>query len=134
MNLYLCIMVQKVLFIFSTLLLSVLLVQTSSCRHEPIIPDHTVCFQSEIHPVVISRCSMTGCHNTTGGSEEIPSLVTYTEIRSFVTPGNPKESKLYKAFVHHSGEANITVKPTSYEKAIVKLWIQQGAVNDTTCI
>lgn len=103
----------------------------SSCS-----PD-TVYFTNTLGPLIISSCALAGCHNGVGPS---PTLVTYANIRSNVSPGNPNSSRLYTV-LSSSGENAMPRSPvapfTTAQKLLVYNWIQQGAKNnscvDTNC-
>ncbi|MFH0893115.1 MAG: hypothetical protein V2A54_01665 [Bacteroidota bacterium] len=127
-------MVRKLLIISSVLLIILLVFNTSSCKHDVVVPDHVVCFKTEVQPVFINHCAMPGCHSASASGDDVDPYDTYEHIMKGIEPGNPSESECYNAFEHHKeGSLSSENKPSSYEKAIVKMWIEQRAVNDTTC-
>ncbi len=137
------------------LILTILYFFFSGCKHESTVPlsnmasdsihykgiscnKDTVYFYNTIGPLIISSCAMTGCHN--GNSGEANPLTTYSNIKRYVSAGNPSSSRLYN--VLSSGGENLMPRPpyppfTTAQKALVAKWIQQGAKNngciDTSC-
>lgn len=125
-----------------TLLLSLytLILLTPSCTHEaeipPVVPGTTydsVCFETEILPVIQSNCAKSGCHD---GSEEF-SLGTYADILDIVKPGQPNKSELYEVITENQGaEDFMPPSPnqplTNDQISTIQLWILEGARN-TTC-
>ncbi|QQS51207.1 MAG: hypothetical protein IPM71_00340 [Bacteroidota bacterium] len=70
----------------------------TSCYHEPnfISELDTVCYDSTIAPILQASCALSGCHNSTTKSEGLDAT-SYQSVRSFVKPGNAKESLLYES-------------------------------------
>lgn len=137
------------------LLLTVLIIFLSGCKHESTVPlsnlakdstrykgvacsKDTAYFFNDIGPLIISSCAMAGCHDGNGG--ERGPLTTYNNIKKYVSAGNPGSSRLYT--VLSSNGENLMPRPpraafTSTQKLLVSKWIQQGALNngciDTNC-
>jgi hypothetical protein len=107
------------------------LIFLTGCEHDPIVPSHDICFETEILPILSSKCSM--CHKPNSGSEgDRYDLTNYGSIISKnVDPGNPENSKLYT--ILKKGEEAHKNKATPVERALIYEWIKQGAKNDITC-
>jgi hypothetical protein len=118
-------------YLFSIIVLSAF-IGVFSCTHEPDLSGMPeICFSSEVLPIFLNNCTMSGCHNGSG-EEELP-LRTYSEIINGITPGNASSSEIYMAIVSKWGERMPPDKPLSIENRMtIRLWIEQGA-NQTTC-
>ena len=103
----------------------------TSCKHDPQGIDQldTVCFQTQILPVIQTSCGMSGCHD---GGEEF-SLSSYSNIMDLVEPGNAAKSKLYQVITQVNGENFMPPnRPLSKElRTQILIWIEQGATNST---
>jgi len=92
-------------------------------------PPDTICFSSDILPLVIATCSKPGCHNFTN----------YNQVMQVVRAGKPNSSELYYYAKYGSSEMRTstqrltTLDTTSLNK--IYKWISQGAVNSicNTC-
>lgn len=120
-------------FTISLTLLTALLL---SCKHDPILTPGTatVCFDSQILPVIQTSCAKSGCHDT-GGEKQ--ALKTYNDIIALVTPGKPLQSKLYTIITNNPNLGNVMPpKPdsplSSKQMDDIEIWILQGAV-ETHC-
>ena len=130
------------------ILLIVMIYFFSGCKHESTTPlanlaldstrykgitcsKDTAYFFNDVGPLIISSCSMAGCHDGNGG--EILPLITYNNIMRYVSAGNPGSSSLYTV-LSRSGEHLMPPPPraafTSTQKSIVSKWIEQGASNN----
>ena len=132
--------------------LSLLTVVVISCKHEPLStstnpnpntpviissdcsPD-TVYFVNDILPIMISNCTMSGCHDVASHKEGVI-LTDYANIVSTadVDAGSPTSSDLYKVLIK-SDPDDIMPRPpmsplTPAQIAMVKKWIEQGAKNN----
>ncbi|MFI5222361.1 MAG: hypothetical protein ACHQK8_08555, partial [Bacteroidia bacterium] len=90
----------------------------------PVIPPRdTLCFSSDILPIVVSNCAKPGCHTT---------LNSYGSIMQIVTPKNINASRLYtqvRTPVKTSGNMPQGGQmDTASMNKIIK-WINQGAIN-----
>ena len=67
-------------------------------------PD-TAYFQSQVLPIIISNCSVGGCHDNITHEDGIV-LTSYNSIMSTgnIKPGNPGNSELYKKIIEHSND------------------------------
>jgi len=104
--------------------------------------DTNVCFTRDIMPLILSSCSMSGCHDGTG--DEARSLLNYTEIKTYVrngTNGQPSaaKSKLYTVLLPGAEEPMPRDRAplSATQIGLIKKWIDQGAKNtdcvETTC-
>ena len=98
------------------------------------MPDTTPCFQSMILPIIVSNCTMSGCHSGSGG--EARDLTTYNGILSYVQAGNAYSSRLYRAISSSGGEDGMPPYPrtplAANQIALIARWINDGAQN-TSC-
>ncbi|HLO58801.1 MAG TPA: hypothetical protein VK179_08685 [Bacteroidales bacterium] len=104
-----------------------------SCTHDPVtVADlDTVCFQTQVLPIIQTSCGMSGCHD---GSQEGFLATDYSSIMEAVKPGDPRGSKLYKVITNVNGENFMPPDQplTRLQRSLIEVWIQQGAKN-TTC-
>ena len=120
-----------------------------TCKHEVPLPDgievnaspttsniyspDTVYFQNTVQPLLISNCSMSGCHDAITHASDVE-LTSYSKIivTGKVYPGSPASSKLYKV-LNETGEEMMPPNGnfTSAQKDIVYKWILQGAKNNS---
>ncbi len=107
----------------------------SSCTHEPVDFSQldTVCFNSQIMPLIQNSCGITGCHDGVSAEEGF-NATSYETILQVVTPGNPKGSKLYHVITDIWSE---NFMPPDYplsivDRNLIQVWIAQGALK-TVC-
>jgi hypothetical protein len=98
-------------------------------------PD-TVYFQNAILPLLISNCSMSGCHDATSHKEGVI-LTSYSTVRntSEIKLSKPAESKLYRVLITGDAEDRMPQnKPPLQQDEIARIlkWIEQGA-KDNYC-
>lgn len=98
-------------------------------------PD-TVYFQNTILPLLISNCSMSGCHDATSHEEDII-LTSYATVRSTgeIKLTQPSDSKIYKVLLDDDPKDRMPKDrpPLSSEQiSQILKWIQQGA-KDNYC-
>ena len=123
----------------------------SSCKHEPTqiytggIGDTTtnnggnnnnppksdsVCFNTQVLPVIIANCATSGCHDAVSRVEGL-NLTSYTGVRKIVEPYN-LSSELIKE-ITRTGSKRMPPPPTpALDTSIInmlKKWISQGATN-----
>jgi hypothetical protein len=100
----------------------------SSCRHDPVFPSNMreVCFETEVLPVFLNSCAISGCHD--GSGEQTP-YNNYVDISHGVIPGNPNGSQIYQSIIKKFGETRMPPdKPLSLgNRTIIRVWIEQGA-------
>jgi hypothetical protein len=122
-----------------------------SCKHEPLggLADNTpinggtqpcstdtVYFQTQVLPIIISNCAMSGCHNAASAQDGVV-LTSYATIRNTggIKPGNPNGSDLYEVLVTNNTSKKMPVPPrtplTTTQTNLIKKWIEQGAKNNS---
>ena len=104
-----------------------------SCKHEPDISTMPqMCFNTQVLPIFQSNCAYSGCHDS--HFEDGLILTDYTNIiNAGITPGNAKNSKIYKVITDNYGNFMPPKNPLSeQQRQIIELWINQGAKN-TIC-
>lgn len=104
----------------------------NSCRHEPygIESLDTVCFNSQILPILQTSCGISGCHGN--GSDEGDFIVDdYESIMEIVKPFNASSSKLYRVITDINSEDFMPPnRPlTLQQRTQIMVWIEQGAEN-----
>jgi len=123
---------KSILYTLLLLVLALPLLFNNACRHDPVGISQldTVCFQTQVLPVIQTSCGISGCHSSGGEF----SLTNYSEIMTIVTPGNAGKSKLYKVITEVNGVNMMPPsRPLSKEqRTYIMVWIEQGAKN-TTC-
>jgi hypothetical protein len=90
----------------------------------------SVCFNTQVLPLIINNCAMSGCHDKITCEEGLD-LTTYSGIRSIVTPYN-LNSELLKE-IQRTGSKRMPPPPrAALDTAAINLlrkWINQGATN-----
>jgi hypothetical protein len=128
-------------------------VALSSCQHDPALvlddvtptqdtvltstcsPD-TAYFQTQVLPLLISRCGTSGCHDAAAHKEGI-NVTSYSSILSsrggFVVKGNSSRSSMYTS-LSAGGEDRMPPPPaealSTEQKSLIRKWIDQGALNN----
>ena len=101
-----------------------------SCTHDANLIEgmDTVCFESQIMPIMQTACGKAGCHD---GSAEGFIVTDYQSILQAVTPNDPRGSKLYQVITDINGENMMPPdRPlTRDQRTLVQVWIAQGAMN-----
>lgn len=115
-----------------TLLFACLSALLPSCTHEPagIESMDTVCFDTQILPILQPSCGMAGCHD---GTEEGFLADDYESVMKSVVAGKPRSSKLYTVLTDIYGE-NIMPPDqplTKEQRMLIEIWILQGALPKT---
>lgn len=104
-----------------------------SCTHDPSgLEDlDTVCFDTEILPILQTSCGISGCHD--GSGEEIR-INDYHSVREIVIPGDPRGSELYRVITSINGENLMPPEQplSQVQRTLIQIWIAQGA-NNTVC-
>ncbi len=124
---------KKIIFPVTVVMLYLSLQQ---CKHKPVYPIRDVCFESEVLPIFISNCSMSGCHGNGSAAEGLV-LDNYNSILAGVNPGNPEKSEIYQS-ITGGGEEGIMPPPpksplTQEQISTIYNWILAGAKNTTNC-
>jgi cytochrome c5 len=110
----------------------IVLFELQSCHLDPVGIDKqkTVCFNTEIFPMLKNSCGM--CHGAGQENQEDFSVVDYNSIMRSVKAGDAKKSKLYKALGAVNGNLMPPDRPLSIDqRMLIEIWIQQGAPNNT---
>lgn len=107
-----------------------------SCTHDPQLIEEldTICYNTQVQPILSNSCGVVGCHNAGTASEGFVAT-SYQDVMKIVEPGNPKSSKLYDVITNVWAEHFMPPdNPLSKEERnIIQLWILQGAL-ETTCV
>lgn len=91
-------------------------------------------FQQQVLPVLLSNCTMGGCHDAVSHQEGII-LTSYENVMrtAGIRPGRPAESELYEVLLETNPDKRMPRPPKSPLSAsqikIIRDWIQQGALN-----
>jgi uncharacterized membrane protein len=99
-------------------------------------PD-TIYFQQQVLPVLVSNCSMSGCHDDASHQDGVI-LTSYSAVMNTaeIRPGRPKESELYERITETDIRERMPLTPrpplSQEQKELIYKWIQQGAKN-TSC-
>jgi cytochrome c553 len=145
----------KVSIMFKPILISITIIIfiSLSCKHTPLSTNNnsnnnsvvtnsmncdpdTVYFVNDILPIMISNCTMSGCHDVTSHKEGVI-LNSYSNIMSTadVEPGKAASSDLYKVLIKSDPDEVMPQPPLSplsaSQIAMVKKWIEQGARNNS---
>ncbi len=102
------------------------------CKHEPVITPYagTVCFSSDIMPMVISTCAKPGCHDAIYHKENL-SLTDYTSISKDALNGDLMRYARYGSSEMKvntpSPQTLTTLDFTSL--SMIQKWIDDGAPN-----
>lgn len=91
----------------------------------------TVCYSSEIQPLFITYCAMTGCHDAISRKDGI-NLTTYATVMKGIVPFKPSNSKYYTEIGRGMPPAGYA-QMNSTQLALISKWITQGALN-TVCV
>lgn len=102
----------------------------STCTYDLSTPE--VCFQENVLPIFISKCSMAGCHDASGG--EAFDLTTYDAImKGGITPKHPLLSEIYTQISGRNPNMPKGNKLSAKDINYIKVWIKMGAKNTSDC-
>jgi uncharacterized membrane protein len=129
----------------SLVVISVLVVL--GCKHDKPLPEisntpiksyncssDTVYFQNDIAPILISNCSMSGCHNSIDHAEGID-VSNYVALMNsdIINRLHANRSEIMES-LNDSGDDLMPPPPysplSSTKKALIEKWINQGAINN----
>lgn len=106
-----------------------------SCHHDPdpvLLAQDTVCFKTDILPIIQNNCGKSGCHNGYSRDENYNSVA---DILKDVKKNDPYGSKLYQNITNE-----FAIMPPSPNAPLTKdqrtkifVWIQKGADTSSTC-
>ncbi|MFN4084111.1 MAG: c-type cytochrome domain-containing protein [Bacteroidia bacterium] len=135
--------------IFLKAILYAIIILVSSCKHQPqeVLQQNnnntnpnpnpsndTVCFNTQILPIIVSNCAMSGCHSSNNPADGV-NLSNYGGIINEVKPRNANDSKLIKE-ITRTDSKRMPPPPANPLPAdfieLLKKWINQGALN-TVC-
>jgi len=118
------------LSIYSLLLSCCVLLFFEQCKHEPVITPYsgTVCFSSDIMPMVISTCAKPGCHDATYHKEHL-SLTDYISIKN--NAGNVMKYARYgNSEMRVNTPSPQTLTTLDFKSlSMIQKWIDEGAPN-----
>jgi len=94
--------------------------------------DPTVCFNDNILPIFVSKCSMSGCHEP---GTRLGDFTTYEGVMKKVVAKHPLRSSIYTKIdgSNPSMPPKRNVQLTDQEKFMIKAWISMGALNQSNC-
>ena len=118
--------------IHSGILMDTVLVVTppKPSSDSPFRVSDTVCFNSDILPLYVSYCGSAGCHNATSHKEGVITN-DYGHIMNGIKAKNSNSSKYY-TIIGHDMPPRGSAQMTTTQIALIKKWIDQGALN-TQC-
>lgn len=123
---------KKIIIILLFIVNSIPFLLINSCRHEPYGIEllDTICFNTQIFPVLQSSCGISGCHDI-GSSEGDFIVENYESILKIVKPFNASSSKLYQVITDINGDNFMPPnRPLPKEQRTqIMVWIEQGAQN-----
>jgi len=98
----------------------------------PCSPD-TVYFTNTVLPIILSHCSMPGCHNEATNDNDSIVLTNYSQIMGYVEPGDLNSSELWDDAIAETDPDKIMPPPdanalTANEMELIADWIEQGAL------
>lgn len=102
----------------------------STCTSVVYNPD--VCFQSNVLPIFVTKCSMIGCHNSTDHKAGLD-LSNYDGIMKGVKPNHPYESSVYTTIRGNNPSMPVDQKLDQKDISYIKIWIKMGANNTSNC-
>ena len=112
------------------LLLAITALFYSSCTNVNYNPD--ICFQENILPIFVTKCSMTGCHNSVTHKEGYD-FSTYEGIMKGVTANHPLFSEVYTVISGSNPSMPEKQKLDQKDVSYIKIWIKMGAKNTSNC-
>ena len=123
---------------------TIFMLSVFSCKHNPqedIKPDlnqnytnDSVSFQTEILPLLVGNCAMTGCHDAISAAKGVV-LNNYNNVinTARVIAFNPNNSELYEVLLETDANKRMPrppAPPLNQEQiALIAKWINQGARN-----
>lgn len=144
----------KSLVFIGLILLGVLVLSASGCKHDPIVPvnaltddnnggsgdqpcdPNTVYFQQQVLPFLVSSCAKSGCHNAATAEDGVI-LDSYDNVMNTadVTPFDLSDSEIWEV-INESDPDKVMPPPgetqlTQAQINMLALWINQGAQNLT---
>ncbi len=102
----------------------------SSCISDVYNPE--VCFQENVLPIFVTKCSMSGCHNSLDNKAHYD-LTTYEGILKGVTANHPLQSEVYNQIRGINPSMPVGQKLDQKDISYIKIWIKMGAKNSSNC-
>lgn len=92
------------------------------------------CFNSEVLPIFVSNCAMSGCHNSVDKAADYD-FTSYEGIMQGIKPKHPLFSEIYKSIKGNnpSMPRQPYSKLSSKDVNTIKIWINMGAKNTNVC-
>jgi mono/diheme cytochrome c family protein len=123
------------LIVFFGLLLATCTKDKTTARliNDPICDTNKVYYEIDIKPLITNNCAMSGCHNKEDRKKGYE-FETYEGVMKAVTPNQPDESELYKSLLATGGKRMPPAPAAQFNNdqlALVRRWIEQGAINNT---
>ena len=92
-------------------------------------------FQRDILPILLSNCTMSGCHNANDREDGVV-LDSYSNVMNSadVRPGDAGDSDLYEVLVENDPDKRMPYRMAPLPQAqrnLIRDWINQGAKNET---
>ncbi|MCX6296675.1 MAG: hypothetical protein NTX97_11535 [Bacteroidetes bacterium] len=111
-------------------LLALISITYSTCTSVAYNPD--ICFQENILPIFVTKCSMNDCHNSAEHKAGYD-LSTYEGIMKGVTPYHPYQSEVYNSIRGSNPSMPTDQKLDAKDISYIKIWIKMGAKNTSNC-
>ncbi len=107
---------------------------------DQVMPQPSVSFSQEVHPILLANCSYSGCHGEINPRHEFR-VATYATITAdtptyghHVIPGDADSSPLYIAISYRFSELGLVLRMprggdslSSAQQELIKTWINEGA-------
>ncbi len=110
------------------ILLVFISITMTTCTYNVYNPD--INFQKNVLPIFVSKCAMSGCHNSVS-REAGYDLSNYDGIMKGVVANHPLMSEVYKQISGFNPEMPVGGKLKKEEISYIKLWIKMGAQNNS---
>lgn len=141
-------------FVLGLIGLSIVLFYTSSCTHDPFLPEDNpndtvpipdqigsgcdsskIFFNRDILPIFVTQCGVSGCHDSRTAEEGYVFTDYAKIIRKGFVSGKPGNSDVYKRIT--TAKASDVMPPAPLNKLLpnqitaINRWITEGLKNDT---
>ncbi|MCX7729417.1 MAG: hypothetical protein N2203_08100 [Bacteroidia bacterium] len=121
---------KKIFFIYSFLFVGVVFLLYQCRKDKYVIP---VCYDTDIQPIFTSKCTMSGCHNSTDKAKDLD-LSSYDAAMA-----SNKKDDILKVIQKGEMPPSGYVPLTKEEKQLITRWVEQGYTkgkcsdNNSTC-
>ena len=116
------------------LLAGVLMLGTTACVYETIVPEvvepvEDVSFSQDIIPIFNENCNLSGCHSTGEWAPDLTATNAYNSLinGNYVNTSDPESSVLY---VKIAPGGSMEQYSSPQETALILGWIEEGAQNN----